>query len=293
MSATSKFDPVVYQALHTGAFGDRHFYISLIENLKHEKSTSLSVLELGCGSGRILIDLALSGAHVTGLDLSETSLDLCRQQVATTSKSDPSLESRIRLVCADFRELSLLPNPPLKERYDLVLITYNSLYCLSSEADQVRLIKDALSLLKPTGTLWIDGYALPDPEVYHYESDPAFSPLTVLSLPPREDGSPRELGVEERDQFDLAEQRLTVSYRYSAPAQEAHLEPLHQRIEEVEHRYIYPWQLPNLCSLAGGTLNTLSADFGGELLDLSGELRQFEWGIEAEHWVASLRPINP
>ena len=89
--------------------------------------------------------------------------------------------------------------------------------------------------------------------------------------------------------FDVEKQTLSVFYRYSAPEDERHLEPLHHQIEQIQHRYLYPWQLPELCLLADAHLEQVMADFGGELIRLDDSLRTYEWGIEAEHWIACLK----
>lgn len=283
-------DQEVYRALHTGAFGDLQFYRSLVAEWTEIHQKAPKVLELGCGSGRILIELAKGGAEITGVDLIQGALDYCDQKLRVDE--DQELRTRVKLICSDFTEFSR-DCSELEGSFDLVLITYNSIYCLNSSVEQVALIKDAFRFLTPQGVLWIDGYALPDPEIYEYESDDDFSPLTVISLPNWPSGEPRELGVEERDRFDLEAQRFIVSYRYKAPIGEEDREPLHLKVEEIEHQYIYPWQLPKLCALAGGILNSLTADFGGDDLNVSGDLKSYAWGIDAEHWVASIIPQRP
>ena len=275
----------VYRALHTGACGDLQFYRALIERWVTEHNQAPNVLELGCGSGRILVELARSGAMMTGVDLSSSALEYCHRLL--DAEGSEHLKVDVKLICGDFGRLASL-KPMLNDPFDLILITYNSFYCLSSEYAQVELIREALSCLTANGELWIDGYALPDPDIYAYESDEEFSPLTVITLPPWPSGEPRELGVEERDLFELETQRFSVIYRYRAPIGEEAREPLHLRQEVIEHQYVYPWQLPLMCDVAGGAIKRIYADFGGEAIDPEGEIRAFEWGMEAEHWVVSV-----
>lgn len=97
------------------------------------------------------------------------------------------------------------------------------------------------------------------------------------------------LGVEELDRFDKEKQIFTVKYRYCAPEAEQEIEPFHHLIECIEHRYLYPWQLPNLCQKAQVHFLSLTADFGGDAVSTQSEIRQaIEWGIEAEHWIACI-----
>lgn len=75
------------------------------------------VLELGCGTGRVALTLARAGHSVTGLDLSNTMLDLFREKHA---REAPDVRDRLRIVhghMADFR---------LDERFALVIMPYNA-----------------------------------------------------------------------------------------------------------------------------------------------------------------------
>ena len=62
------------------------------------------VLEIGCGTGRILIPTARAGVEVVGLDLSPHMLQVCRERVQRESED---VQSRIQLVQADMRSFSL------------------------------------------------------------------------------------------------------------------------------------------------------------------------------------------
>src|SRR5829696_4325661 len=62
------------------------------------------VLEIGCGTGRVLIPTARAGATIVGLDFSEKMLGLCR---AKLSREPADVQSRVRLVRGDMRDFSL------------------------------------------------------------------------------------------------------------------------------------------------------------------------------------------
>lgn len=62
------------------------------------------VLEVGCGTGRILIPTARAGVEITGLDLSPAMLGVCRERVA----AEPAdVRSRIDIVQGDMRTFDL------------------------------------------------------------------------------------------------------------------------------------------------------------------------------------------
>ena len=62
------------------------------------------ILELGCGTGRVLLPLARAGHEITGLDLSSVMLERCRAKLAA---EPPEVRDRVRLVEADMTSFEL------------------------------------------------------------------------------------------------------------------------------------------------------------------------------------------
>src|SRR4051812_5562254 len=62
------------------------------------------VLEVGCGTGRILIPTAQAGVEIVGLDLSSHRLDVCQKRLLDEPEA---VRSRIRLIQADMRNFDL------------------------------------------------------------------------------------------------------------------------------------------------------------------------------------------
>jgi len=92
-----------------------------------------SVLEVGCGTGRVLIPTAREGIPITGLDLSEHMLDICRQKL----KEEPrEVQDRAILIQGDMRVFSLgktfsLVTTPFRP-FQHLLTVEDQLSCLSS-----------------------------------------------------------------------------------------------------------------------------------------------------------------
>jgi SAM-dependent methyltransferase len=116
---------------------------------------SEAVLELACGTGRLLLPLAASGARVTGVDLSPAMLAIAREKVTAAH-----LHERVRLVQGDMRTVDL------DQRYGLVVIGLNSLMHLDRQAAQLEALQVAARHLAPGGRLVVDLFnpevALPD-----------------------------------------------------------------------------------------------------------------------------------
>ena len=112
-------DPHFYDLEYDVRKDDISFYIERCKTLK-SASKPLSVLELGCGTGRISVPLAKEGFKVTGVDIDEKMLNLAKQKAN-------GLE--IELVASDFIELKL------DKKFDVVLMPYNAFQHIHSDQD--------------------------------------------------------------------------------------------------------------------------------------------------------------
>jgi SAM-dependent methyltransferase len=105
------------------------------------------VLELGCGTGRLLAPLARAGFEVTGVDMSGGMLQLAGDKVAALGKA---AAARITLVQADMRTVAL------PQRFRLAFIAFNSFLHLTSLRDQLAALAAWRQALVPGGLLAID-----------------------------------------------------------------------------------------------------------------------------------------
>src|SRR5438045_2423327 len=77
---------------------DLDFYVQYAAALDAEQR--LPVLELGCGTGRIVVALAKAGFQVVGVDSSQGMLDVCAERAEASG-----LAGRVGLAWADMRDL--------------------------------------------------------------------------------------------------------------------------------------------------------------------------------------------
>ncbi len=103
------------------------------------------VLEIGAGTGRILIPLAAAGHEAVGLDRSPTMLRLAADKLEASS-----LAGRVRLVEADMTAFRL------ESDFSLILITARSFQHLFTPEEQRRALATARRHLRPGGHLVLD-----------------------------------------------------------------------------------------------------------------------------------------
>ncbi len=104
------------------------------------------VLELGCGTGRLLVPLAAVGLPVTGVDISPALLAKARANLETVPSRD-----QVTLVEADLRTLALP-----QQDFAFAFCTSNTLMHLADATDQLAVLERVAMHLRPGGLLMID-----------------------------------------------------------------------------------------------------------------------------------------
>lgn len=114
-----------------------------------------TVLELGCGTGRITTPIAASGAEagrqVIGIDSNPSMLDQARRKARAAAVE-------IQYVLGDMRELDLG-----RDDLDLALLSFNTIGVLLTLEDALACLRCTRRHLAPTGRLVIDTF-LPSPQ---------------------------------------------------------------------------------------------------------------------------------
>ena len=105
------------------------------------------VLELGAGTGRVLIPTAREGVSITGLDISDAMLDICRQKL---KHEYPEVRDRVRLVRGDMRSFDVGSD------FALVTMPFRPFQHLLDVEDQLACLDSARRALKPNGRLVLD-----------------------------------------------------------------------------------------------------------------------------------------
>src|SRR5438105_2408836 len=113
-----------------------------------------AVLELGCGTGRVLLPLARAGLSVTGVDASSAMLERCREKLA---REPVPVRERVSLHEADVRQFQVRDSGTAgASGFPLAIAPFRVFQHLVSVADQVRCLETVRAHLAPGGRLVFD-----------------------------------------------------------------------------------------------------------------------------------------
>ena len=243
----------IYDAVFSYVVDDIPFYLE-------EAATygDGGVLELGCGTGRVAIPLALSGVSVAALDSSAAMLARARE------KARAAAAKNLTLVQADMRDFDL------QRKFSLVIIPFRGFLSLLSAADQIAALRAIKRHLLPGGRLTLDIF-VPDLNMLVQEGDVPFHFRDVT-----DPTSGKRLVIWNQSAYDAFSQIMTIR----------------TAIEELDHdgivrrklyrdfalRYIFRWEMSHLLRACGY-----------DILHLYGDFRKSEFTPESPEmiWIAT------
>ena len=106
------------------------------------------LVELGVGTGRIAVPVALAGVRVIGVDSSPGMLEVCRRHAEAAGVTD----------FVDLR-LGDLRRPPVAERVGLVLAPFRSFLNMETHEARLEALRATRALLVPGGRFVFDVFA--------------------------------------------------------------------------------------------------------------------------------------
>ena len=205
------------------------------------------VLELGCGTGRVLIPIARSGIKATGIDSSEHMLKVCRQNI---SREPEGVRANIKLVHADMRSFDI------QGRFRLAFIPFNSFLHLLTVEDQLACLSAVHRRLGRDGRLALDVF---NPDVRRLvDESQREEPVTSrpFTLP---DG--RRVLIKARTvSVDLHRQILETEVIHYVTEPSGRQERL---VSPFTLRYIFRYEAEHLLARAGFEVEALLSDYRG------------------------------
>jgi len=178
----------LYDAVYADA-GDTAFWLAIAPD-----PADGPLLELGCGTGRLLLPLARAGHTVTGLDLATSMLDRCRDEL---SSEPDAVRERVTLLEADMTDFQL------DTRFAQVFCAFGTFHHLGTAEQQLACLARCREHLLPGGTLVLD-LINPDPAPTAVDAE-ATTSVTAAPAPPPVCATTDELpsvGTEQAEQID-------------------------------------------------------------------------------------------
>jgi len=209
------------------------------------KGANGPVLEVGCGTGRVLIPTARAGVDIVGLDLSPDMLGVCRQRL----ESEPAaVQSRAQLVQADMREF----NP--SKTFKLVTIPFRPFQHLMTVADQLACLASIRRHLPDDGLLIFDLF---NPSLDALVNGPLGEELELepeFSTPDERRVVRRDKAVS-RDRFNQVNQHELLYYVTYPDGREERL------VQAFALRYLFRFEAEHLLARAGFEVEHLYGGF--------------------------------
>jgi len=135
----ARFYDVIYHKVRDGV--DNKFYLEKIKNTKGK------ILEVGTGTGRLLIEALQNGADIYGIDISPAMIDILKAKLSTEQKSRISLQNIV-----DFR---------MNTKFDLIIAPFRVFMHLTEKDDQMNALNNVYRNLRTGGKFIFDVF-IPD-----------------------------------------------------------------------------------------------------------------------------------
>ncbi|MFC1948938.1 class I SAM-dependent DNA methyltransferase [Chloroflexota bacterium] len=229
----------VYET-HVRKYKDVNLFID------YSRKANGKTLELGCGTGRVLIPTAIAGYEITGLDLSPYMLDKCREKLNLQPKE---VQQRVRLVEGN------MTNFDMGETYKLITIPFRAFQHLISIEEQKGCLENAHRHIDSDGILILDVFRPlfsrlePYPEFVAERTD---APDTALPDGRKLHRTSRTVGFHPELQYNDIEIIYYVT----------HLDGKIERlVQSFPMRYYFRYEMEHLLNICGFRVINLFGDF--------------------------------
>lgn len=247
-------DAVLYDFEYRRRRADVNFYRRLAEERRERTDLGQGpVLDVACGSGRILAPLLRDGHTVVAVDRSAAMLARAAWRV---SRLSPTRRRRTLLVRGDMRDLGLA------SRFSLAFCAFHSVQHLVDEQELGRFLAGMRAALLPDGWLAFD-LLPPDPAWINRDPQRRWARTRF-----RHPGTGQRLVYTTSQRFDPQRQALHIKLHYQ-PIDEDGAPTGEERVARLFQRQLYPADVRRALDQAGFRLLSTFGGFDGRPLDES------------------------
>lgn len=199
------------------------------------------IIELGCGTGRVAIPIALSGIDVVGLDSSSLMIKKARQKAEQTGVSN------LKLVQADMIDFKF------DDKFPLAIVPFRGLLSLLSVEETERTLLNIRRHLSPGGKLIFDIF-VPDLDMMAQEGDVPYHFRDVTD--PK---TGRRLVIWNQASYDSHSQIMSIR----STIEELDLSGIvaSKMYRDFALRYMFRWEMHYLLRACGYDILELYGDF--------------------------------
>ena len=209
------------------------------------QATGGPVLEIGCGTGRVLIPTARAGIEIVGLDLSPSMLTIGRERLA----AEPAeVQARAQLIEGDMRAFDL------GRQFALITLPFRPFLHLTTVEDQIACLTTLHRHLRPGGRLVLDIYNPSIPYLAAPERLEEFGDEPEFTMP---DGRRvlRKARIAGRSHFDQMQDVELIYYVTHPDGQQERL------VHAFPMRYVFRFEAEHLLARCGFAVEALYADY--------------------------------
>lgn len=240
-----------------GLPGDVDFYV------EEAQRVGSPVLELGCGSGRVLLPTAEAGLEIVGLDNSPEMLALARTKL---SQLPAETQARVQFIEADIRDFHL------GRTFKLITIPLRSFLHLHTPTDQRQALACIHEHLADDGRLIFNLFDPRAESLAQYKDFHGSSPKRVGEFVHPETG--RKFLLWASLQYDLEAQLMEQLLSFEELDDQNRV--LSKTYIPIKLRFVHRYEMQYLLEVCGFTVEALFGDF---------KRGPFKYGSE-QIWVA-------
>jgi len=185
------------------------------------------VLEVGCGTGRILLPTAEAGIEIDGIDYSPEMLRIAREKLAAKNLN-------CRLERADMRDFDL------GRKYRLITIPFRAFCHMETVEDHFAALSCVKKHLAPDGIFIFDFYQM-QPAAFA-----RFSEAEVLQIEREENG--KKIRRYAKAKPNLAIQTSAIRFRWEVEDENGKIEEF---ISDFKMRWVHRYEVEHLLVRAG------------------------------------------
>ncbi len=227
---------------HIAPYRERHDVAFFVEMAQ---ASGGPVLEIGCGTGRVLIPTARADIKIVGLDLSPSMLAVCRGNLA----AEPAeVQAQVQLVEADMRDFDL------GRKFALATLPFRPFQHLTSVEDQLACLAAIHRHLRPGGRLVLDLFNPSMPSLAAPERLEEFGEEPEFTMP---DGRRvlRRARIAARDYFTQVQDTELIYYVTHGDGRQERL------VHAFPMRYLFRFEAEHLLARCGFEVEALYSDY--------------------------------